>query len=98
VALNPPAAESRLDVLPRRDFESAIGGDIAAVSEPEAWARAAFQTRVGGEAWWPFLLAAALLLLAESLLATSGNRLRKGTPRPPGVTATAPAETSGAAP
>ena len=97
VALNPPATESRLDVLPRRDFETAIGGNLDAVSQPEAWSRAVFRTRVGGEAWWPFLLAAALLLLAESLLATSGNRLRKGTPRPAGVAAPAPAETSGAA-
>jgi hypothetical protein len=97
VALNPPATESRLDVLPRRDFETAIGSEIDAVSEPDAWGRAVFQTRVGGEAWWPFLLAAAFLLIAESLLATSGNRLRK-TSRPPAVAAPAPAETSGAAP
>jgi hypothetical protein len=98
VALNPPAIESRLDVLERRDFETAIGAETGAVSEPDAWSRAVFRTRVGGEAWWPFLLAAALLLIAESLLATSGNRLRRGAPRPGGVASPAPAETSGAAP
>jgi len=98
VALNPPAAESRLDVLGRRDFETAIGAEVSGISEPDAWSRAVFRTRVGGEAWWPFLLAAALLLIVESLLATSGNRLRRGAPRPGGVASPAPAETSGAAP
>jgi hypothetical protein len=98
VALNPPAAESRLAVLERRDFETAIGSDVDAVSEPQAWARTVFRTRVGGEAWWPFLLAAALLLIAESLLATSGNRLRRNAPQPQAVASPAPAETSGAAP
>jgi hypothetical protein len=98
VALNPPAIESRLDVLERRDFETAIGAEVDAVSEADAWPRAVFRQRVGGEAWWPFLLAAALLLIAESLLATSGNRIRRGTPRPGGVASPAPAETSGAAP
>jgi hypothetical protein len=98
VALNPPAIESRLDVLERRDFETAIGPEVDAVSEADAWARAVFRQRVGGEAWWPFLLAAALLLIVESLLATSGNRIRRGAPRPGGVASPAPAETSGAAP
>jgi hypothetical protein len=97
VALNPPATESRLDVLERRDFETAIGAEVDAVSEADAWPRAVFRTRVGGEAWWPILLAAALLLIAESLLATSGNRLRRGAPQPRGVAPPAPPETSAAA-
>ncbi|MGE0159425.1 MAG: BatA domain-containing protein [Gemmatimonadales bacterium] len=97
-ALNTPPGESRLDVLARRDFEAAIGPETDVVSDPDAWARSLYRTRVGGEAWWPFLLAAALLLLAESLLATSGNRLRRGAPRAQGVASPAPAETSGAAP
>jgi hypothetical protein len=92
MALNPPASESRLDLIEPRDFESAIGPEADEVSDADAWSRAVFQTRVGGEAWWPFLLAAAVLLIAESLLATSGGRLRTGSAAPaPGVTPPAPA-------
>jgi hypothetical protein len=96
MALNPPASESRLDLLERRDFETAIGAEADDVSDPQDWARAVFRTRVGGEAWWPFLLVAALLLIAESVIATSGNRQRVGraaTPAP-GVTPPAPASSS----
>ena len=91
VALNPPATESHLEVLEPRDFETAIGPEVDAVSDPDAWASAVFQRRVGGEAWWPFLLVAALLIIAESLLATSGNRLRSsgGAVRTPAVSQTA---------
>jgi hypothetical protein len=78
-------------MIEERDFESAIGPEADEVSDADAWARAVFQTRVGGEAWWPFLLVAALLLIAESLLATSGSRLRSGAARAPGVTPPAPA-------
>jgi len=71
VALNPPAAESRLEPLERDDAESAIGSEVAFVTDGADWADEIFGTRLGGEAWWPFLLAAALLLIAESLLAST---------------------------
>jgi hypothetical protein len=93
VALNPSAAESRLEALDRRDYETAVGPDVDAVSRPDAWARAVFQNRLGGEAWWPFLLAAALLLIVESLLAST----RRGSARQ-GERLPARAETSSALP
>jgi hypothetical protein len=70
-ALNPPAAESRLEALTREDAASAIGPEVAFVADAADWAGEIFGTRLGGEAWWPFLLAAALLLIAESLLAST---------------------------
>jgi hypothetical protein len=75
VALNPPAEESDLAVIERRSHESAIGRDITTVTRPDAWGRAVYRSRFGPELWWPFLLAAVLLLFAESLLA-SADRLR----------------------
>ncbi len=78
VALNPPAGESRLEALDERDYETAVGQEVDAVSRADAWARAVFQTRLGGEAWWPFLWVAALLLIVESLLASTR---RGGTPQ-----------------
>ncbi|MEQ1856024.1 MAG: BatA domain-containing protein [Longimicrobiales bacterium] len=78
VALNPPADESRLDPLDRDDAETAIGPEADLVANPEEWSGEIFRTRLGGEAWWPFLLAAALLLIAESLLAST----RRGGSRP----------------
>ena len=93
VALNPSAGESRLEALARRDYETAIGPEVDAVSRSDAWARAVFQTRLGGEAWWPFLLAAALLLIVESLLASTRRGGTRQAERLP-----ARAETSSALP
>jgi hypothetical protein len=81
VALNPPPAESELARLDRRELDRAIGRQTVMVSSADAWSRSVYRSRFGFEAWWPFLLAATLLLLAESLLA-SGNRLPiRGGPR-----------------
>ncbi len=91
VALNPPASESRLTALDRRDYESAIGSEIATVTRADEWADEVFRTRLGGEAWWPFLLAAAILLIAESLLASTRRGGARQAERRP-----AQAETSGA--
>jgi hypothetical protein len=91
VALNPPPAESELATLARRDFGAAIGRQVVTVSRADAWPRAAYRSRFGPELWWPFLLAAVLLLFAESLLASSDRPgARMGERRP------APAEASGA--
>lgn len=91
VALNPPASESRLEALDRRDYETAIGSEIGTVTRADAWADEVFRTRLGGEAWWPFLLAAAILLIAESLLASTRRGGTRQAERRP-----AQAETSGA--
>jgi len=72
VALNPPPSESDLEPLERGDLATAIGPEVTTVSRPEAWPRAVYRSRLGPEIWWPLLFAAALLLLGESLLASSG--------------------------
>lgn len=73
VALNPPAAESRLAPLDRGDVRSAIGPEVTLVSDASDWAREAYRARRGPELWWPLLLLAALLLLVESVIAASGR-------------------------
>ena len=77
VALNPPTAESELARLERRELQSAVGPEVVTVERAEDWPRAVYRSRVGPELWWPLLLAALLLLFAESFLASSGpTRLR----------------------
>lgn len=78
VALNPPAAESDLAKLGRRELAPAIGREIVTVARAEAWPGSVYRSRFGPELWWPFLLAAIVLLLAESLLASAD---RPGTRR-----------------
>jgi len=73
LALNPSPEESRLERLARRELESAIGREVTAVERADAWPREVYRSRVGPEIWWPLLLAALLLLFAESFLATSGR-------------------------
>jgi hypothetical protein len=80
IAVNPPPVESDLTPLSRRELRGAIGSDVTTVSDPAAWGRSLFRERRGPEVWWPLLLALAVLLVAESLLAAAG---RTGTaPRP----------------
>lgn len=83
VALNPPTPESDLARLERRDFRSAIGTEVTAVEQADAWARSVYRSRVGPEVWRPLLLAALLLLFAESFLATSGRGRAPGQKRQP---------------
>jgi aerotolerance regulator-like protein len=73
VALNPPAAESRLTRLDPDDFESAIGDEVIVVDGEDGWDSAVYRTRQGPELWWPFLLGVMVLLLIEALMATSGE-------------------------
>ncbi|MCZ6795377.1 MAG: BatA and WFA domain-containing protein [Planctomycetota bacterium] len=91
LALNPPAQESLLATLERRDFEAAIGSDVTAVTRAEAWPRAVYRSRQGPDLWWPFLLAAGVLLMAESMMATSGRRdvRRSDSPHAPALTSDA---------
>jgi len=73
VALNPPAAESRLDRLDEDDVEGAIGPEVTLVSDARDWAGETYRARRGPEIWWPLLALAALLLLLESAIASSGR-------------------------
>jgi hypothetical protein len=73
LALNPPPAESRLTRLDEADMESAIGAEVTVVERYADWRREAYRSRRGPELWWPLLLAALLLLIAESFVASSGR-------------------------
>jgi hypothetical protein len=73
MAVNPPQAESSLAFLDPDEFDAAIGPEAVAVSGDGAWSRAIYRARQGPELWWPFLLAAAVLLALESLMAASGR-------------------------
>jgi hypothetical protein len=73
VALNPPAAESRLVRLDEAAIASAVGPEVTLVDAEDDWAREAYRSRRGPELWWPFLLAVCLLLITESVVAASGR-------------------------
>jgi hypothetical protein len=83
MALNPPPSESALARLESRGLRSAISEEITMVERAEAWSREVYRSRVGPELWWPLLLAALLLLFAESYLATSGRVSSPGQGRRP---------------
>jgi len=90
VAMNPPSEESTLDPLDEDRLASAIGDEVVPVDGRGAWRRAVYRSRQGPELWWPLLLAVLLLLLGESLMATSGRRESRraaGSPTPTASTA-----------
>jgi hypothetical protein len=81
VALNPPAEESVLTPLDEDEYRGAIGTEVVEVARADAWGRSVFRARSGPELWWPLLLAALALLLAESIMATSGRTDRGASAR-----------------
>lgn len=81
VALNPPPSESRLAPIDEDDLETAVGPEVTLVSDADDWARETYRSRRGPELWWPLLLVACLLLLAEAFLAASGRDTSGGAPR-----------------
>lgn len=87
MALNPPLSESRLRPLPEDAIDGAIGTDVTTVDREGDWAAAVFRARQGAELWWPFLVAAILLLMAETLMATSGTGSPLGIRRDSNATA-----------
>jgi hypothetical protein len=72
-AVNPPESESRLTRLGEDRLEAALGADAVIVADQGRWDRAVFRARQGPELWRPLLLAAALVLAIEALLAASGR-------------------------
>lgn len=73
VALNPAVSESRLRPIDDDALEGAIGPEATMVDRESEWDDAVYRARQGGELWWPFLLAALVLLMVEGLIATSGG-------------------------
>ena len=80
-ALNVPGEESRLARISSRDLEAHLGTDITTVDREAQWDRSVFRARQGPELWWPLLLAAALLLAVEALVAASGRVERNASNR-----------------
>jgi hypothetical protein len=78
-ALNPPEEESRLASLEAAGLAAMLGDEGVIVTEGDRWSRAVFRARQGPELWRPLLLAAALLLAVEALLAASGRRVQRTT-------------------
>ena len=75
-------AHEGLERLPEDAFEEAVGGNVVPASDASGWARAIFRARQGPELWWPLLVAAAVLLALESLVAAAGKVDPRGERRP----------------
>lgn len=75
-AVNPPESESQLARLDEDGLALALGPESVVVTDPDRWARTVFRVRQGPELWWPLLVAAALLLIVEAMLAASGRAPR----------------------
>lgn len=76
--VNPPASESRLATLSRRDLEGALPGWNVRTVAADDWASTAYLQRLGSEIWRPLLFLALALLLLEAIVAATG---RSGTAR-----------------
>ena len=73
MALNPPRSESLLEPVDHSELGAAIGDDVIDVDRNGSWDGAVYRVRQGPELWWAFLFAMLLLLLGESVMATSGQ-------------------------
>jgi len=74
LAVNPPAAESRLDRIDAREFRRALSSwDPVIVNAEDRWVREIFRRRLGRELWRPLLAVAIALLCAEALVAAAGR-------------------------
>lgn len=74
VAVNIDPAESQLEPLSMDALEERVGAELRVARSPGAWSRQIFPSGEGPEVWRPLLLAALVLLLAESWVAATGRR------------------------
>ena len=72
IALNAPREESRLLPIETAVLRSLLPGPSSLVADSARWARAVFSAGQGPEIWRWLLVAVALVLVAESLVAASG--------------------------
>lgn len=77
-AVNPVAAESELIPLDEDGLEAVTGDRATVVDRADRWDRAIFRSRRGPELWFPLLLGALALLLAEARVASAGHAARGG--------------------
>lgn len=74
VAVNIDPAESLLEPLSADALEERVGEGLRVARSPGGWSRQIFPSGQGPEVWRPLLLAALLLLVAESWVAATGRR------------------------
>lgn len=74
VAVNGPPSESDLGPLSLLELRESIGERLVEVPDPGLWSQRIFQSRQGPELWRPLLVAALLLLLVESWIASAGRQ------------------------
>ncbi|MFO7259951.1 MAG: BatA domain-containing protein [bacterium] len=87
-AVNPPAIESDLARLDRRQLTAMLDGwRVRVTDDADDWLRLIYHRRLGREVWRPLLLLALALLLVEGLVAAAG---RARAARPAGQAATRP--------
>jgi len=72
IALNAPREESLLFPIETDVLRSLLPGPFSLVADSAQWARAVFSAGQGPEIWRWLLVAVALVLVAESLVAASG--------------------------
>jgi hypothetical protein len=79
IAVNAPREESLLVPIENDDLSRLLPGPATLVTDTARWANAVFSTGQGPEIWRWLLVAAALVLIAESLVAASGPTPQKST-------------------
>lgn len=84
IAVNAPREESLLLPIETGELRGLLPGPSTMVTDSARWARAVFSAGQGPEIWRWLLVAAVLVLVAESLVAASGpSSLKSGSAAPP---------------
>jgi hypothetical protein len=79
IAVNAPREESLLLPIEDGDLRDLLPGPATLVGDSARWAKAVFSTGQGPEIWRWLLVATALVLVAESLVAASGPSPNRST-------------------
>lgn len=85
IAVNAPREESLLLPIENSDLRSLLPGPATLVDDSARWTRAVFSVGQGPEIWRWLLVAVALVLVAESLVAASGPSPDRSTSEVPPV-------------
>ena len=83
IALNAPREESLLLPIENGDLRGLLPGPATLVRDSALWTRAVFSAGQGPEIWRWLIVAAALVLVAESLVAASGPSQKRSTSAAP---------------
>ncbi|CAN5612636.1 hypothetical protein BH23GEM10_BH23GEM10_08070 [soil metagenome] len=76
-AVNPPAAESRLERIDERRLRALLPGwTLHVTTRAAAWRGAVFRERLGRELWRPLLFVLLAVLIVETIVAAAGRARR----------------------